>query len=128
MKQFTSAKQKIGENGEIVATKYLVNIGYNILERNYTERIGEIDIIAMKKNTIYFIEVKSYSLSFVSHETNEYSASENLTYSKFRKIRRTALSYLSKRKVSCETFEFKIIVIRLDLKNKKGRVVLFENV
>jgi putative endonuclease len=128
MKQFTSKRQKIGEIGEEVASKYLATNNYEILDRNYTQKIGEIDIIAKRGNIIYFIEVKSYSLSFVSHETKEYSASENLTKSKFEKIKRTAISYLSNNKVSCETFEFKIIVVRLDLILRKGRIVLFENI
>jgi putative endonuclease len=128
MKQFTSKSQKRGEIGEEIAAKYLIANEYNILERNYTQKVGEIDIISKKGNIIYFIEVKSYSLTFVSHETKNYSASENLTKSKFEKIKRTAISYLSNNKVSCETFEFKIIVVRLDLIVRKGRIVLFENI
>ncbi len=127
MKQFTSKTQKKGEIGEKIATKYLLNNGYEILERNYSKKTGEIDIIAFKNNIIYFVEVKSYSRSFVSHETKEYSASENLTKKKFQRIKKTAINYLSENLVSCETFEFRIIVVRLDFSKRLGRVETFEN-
>lgn len=51
--------KKIGNKGEDKACKYLIKNDYKIIERNWSCRIGEIDIIATKKNTLYFIEVKS---------------------------------------------------------------------
>ena len=55
-KIFTSQKQKTGEIGENVASKFLVKRGFTILERNYTKKWGEIDIVAQKDNKIYFIK------------------------------------------------------------------------
>lgn len=52
-------KQEIGKNGENIAEKYLKSSGYTILERNFRCKIGEIDIIAMDKKEIVFIEVKT---------------------------------------------------------------------
>lgn len=49
MKKFTSNSQKIGELGENVACKFLMKHGFTILERNYTKKWGEIDVIALKK-------------------------------------------------------------------------------
>lgn len=44
--------------GEIWATNYLKKQKYKILETNYSNKIGEIDIIAEKKGVIVFFEVK----------------------------------------------------------------------
>lgn len=52
-------RHEIGKLGEDLATKYLEQIGYKILERNFECKQGEIDIIAQDKNEIVFIEVKS---------------------------------------------------------------------
>lgn len=52
-------KQQIGRNGEDIATKYLMENGYKILERNFNCWQGEIDIIALDKQEIVFIEVKT---------------------------------------------------------------------
>ena len=54
-------KQEIGQNGENVAEDYLKNAGYNIIIRNFRSNQGEIDIIAIDKQEIVFIEVKTRS-------------------------------------------------------------------
>jgi putative endonuclease len=52
-------KQKTGKDGENIATEYLKNKGYNVIERNFECRQGEIDIIALDKDEIVFVEVKT---------------------------------------------------------------------
>ncbi len=52
-------KQEIGRMGENIATSYLEKKGYQIIERNFMARQGEIDIIAKDKEEIVFIEVKT---------------------------------------------------------------------
>ena len=58
-------KKEIGEFGENAAANLLIEKGYKILERNY--RVGhlEVDIIALKDNTIAFVEVKTRSVDFI---------------------------------------------------------------
>lgn len=48
----------IGNRGEEIASIYLANKGYAIVERNWKTRWCEIDIIAQKDDCIYFVEVK----------------------------------------------------------------------
>lgn len=48
----------IGQITENIATKYIENINYKILERNFRCNFGEIDIIADDNGYIVFIEVK----------------------------------------------------------------------
>lgn len=38
--------------------EYLRENGFEIIERNFFSRFGEIDIIALKDNVLHFIEVK----------------------------------------------------------------------
>ena len=53
-------KKKIGNAGEDLACRYLERNGYEILERNKAyPKICEIDIIAKRKNKLYFVEVKT---------------------------------------------------------------------
>lgn len=52
-------KQQIGRSGEDIAAKYLMQNGYTILERNFNCWQGEIDIIAVDKQEIVFVEVKT---------------------------------------------------------------------
>ena len=52
-------KHEMGKIGEDLATKYLEDVGYTIIERNFMSRQGEIDIIAKDKKELVFIEVKT---------------------------------------------------------------------
>jgi len=53
-----SNNKELGEQGELLASEYLVKNGYEILEKNYRYKKSEIDIIALKKNWLVFVEVK----------------------------------------------------------------------
>ena len=50
-----------GDIGEAQVYAYLKNLKYQILETNYRNKLGEIDIIATKGNKICFVEVKERS-------------------------------------------------------------------
>lgn len=84
-------KSALGHLGEDRATEYLKSIGYEILDRNYRCKSGEIDIIAKdaQSNCLVFAEVKS-------RRNNAYSApSEAVNPSKQRKIIESCKQYLS---------------------------------
>jgi putative endonuclease len=49
----------IGKRGEEYAEKLLLKNGYRIVTRNFKIKFGEIDIIAVKDNTLVFVEVKT---------------------------------------------------------------------
>lgn len=50
--------RKIGGIHEEKCVQYLKNNAFQIVQQNYRCKIGEIDIIAIKENTLRFIEVK----------------------------------------------------------------------
>lgn len=59
-----TAKRELGDWGEDMAAEFLQKLGYEIVERNYTAKHSDIDIIARHKkphrrNTLCFIEVKT---------------------------------------------------------------------
>ena len=56
-----TSKKEMGNIGEEIASKYLCENGYQILERNFYTKHGELDIIAKQKDEIVFIEVKTRS-------------------------------------------------------------------
>ena len=55
----TRAKKEKGRAGEEIAARYLEEHGYEIVERNYTVRGGEIDVIAKRDGALVFVEVKT---------------------------------------------------------------------
>jgi putative endonuclease len=52
-----SSRQK-GNRGEDLALRYLARKGYEILERNYRTRHGEIDLVMRGERVLVFVEVK----------------------------------------------------------------------
>jgi len=85
---------KIGQIGENLACQYLINKGYYIIERNYRQPWGELDIICRSKDrTLVFIEVKA--LKNVSHPPAGvcFTPENNLSPSKLKKVKRTSYIY-----------------------------------
>ena len=52
---------ELGKLGEDEAASYLKDAGYRILARGYRCKFGEIDVIALRKGTAVFVEVKARS-------------------------------------------------------------------
>lgn len=130
-KVFTSKTQKTGELGEEIASRYLLSLGYRILERNYTLFTGEIDIVCEKDSILHFFEVKSVSYETnmsISRETS-IRPEENVHEKKLRKLAITAEQYLISRRVSHETkWQIDLVCIYIDRENKKARVKLLERI
>lgn len=55
---------ELGKKGEELAVEYLQNNGYKILDKNWRFKKAEIDIIAMKKEVLAVVEVKTRSTSY----------------------------------------------------------------
>ncbi len=125
MKQFTSQSQKIGKLGEDIAEKYLRSKGFLIIERNYTKKWGEIDLVAKKLKKLHFIEVKTIQDNglFAPKPT------ENIHEKKLARLYRAAETYLVDRKIE-EKMEWQIdaLAIILDLEAKTAKVSYFENI
>lgn len=51
----------LGVTGEKLASDYLIEKGYYIIEKNYRFQKAEIDIIAQKEGTLVCVEVKTRS-------------------------------------------------------------------
>jgi len=132
-KVFTSETQKIGEIGENIAVKFLVKHGFSVLDRNYTKKWGELDIVAKKKNKIYFIEVKSVAretLENVNRETSDqYRPEDNMHPWKMKRMSRTIQTYLLAKKIPDNTeWQVDLLVVYLDLKDKKAKVKVVEDI
>ena len=58
----TDARRTLGRRGEQLAADHLERLGWEIVERNYRTRHGEIDLIALDGDTLVFAEVKTCRL------------------------------------------------------------------
>ena len=131
-KTFTSKTQKIGEIGENIACKFLVKHKFLILNRNYTKKWGEIDIVAQKDKKLYFIEIKSVSRETLENvlykESDSYKPEENMHPWKMKRMSRTIQTYLLSKKIPCNIeWQVDLLIIYLDLNNKKAKIKKIED-
>lgn len=81
--------KELGRRGENAAVNFLVRKGYQILERNWTCRFGEADIIALDEDgTVCFVEVKT------RRTTDAGLPEEAVTKEKQRRYEKLALTYM----------------------------------
>jgi putative endonuclease len=52
-------RSELGRRGEQLAAEHLIRRGFQIVERNYRTRWGELDIVAFDGRTLAFCEVKT---------------------------------------------------------------------
>ena len=84
---------KIGSFGEDKAMTYLQDSHYQIIQRNFQRKWGEINIVTKDRKTkeIVFVEIKTGQLNYA----NSLSSEEVLTSRKVRRWKRAFLSYLN---------------------------------
>jgi len=108
----SKARLELGKRGEEATADFLRKKGYRIIERNYKNRLGEIDIIAKDKKTLCFIEVKTRtSLRFGYPQ-------EAVTERKQKKINRVALAYLKQYNLLQISARFDIVSVIFNNQNK----------
>jgi len=95
----------IGASGETDTVKYLKKNKYKILERNYRNKFGEIDIIAKINDYYVFVEVKTRST--LGHGR----PCEAVSPSKQHKIQIAAQVYLIERKLNDVPIRFDVIEV-----------------
>ena len=98
-------KNTFGTRGEIIAANYLKKKGYKIIARNYRNKIGEIDLIALDGEVLVFVEVKTR----ISKAFGDPLEAINLT--KQEKIHRIATLFLMNNNLMEKPFRFDAISI-----------------
>jgi putative endonuclease len=87
------------------AAVFLRAAGYRIVDRNWACPMGELDIVALKGDTLAFVEVRQRSGSAYG------TPAESVTRSKQAKIVKAAQAYLKARRPDAENFRFDVIAI-----------------
>ena len=80
----TSSTQLLGNYGERVAERHLLQLGYEILDRNWRCALGEIDLVASKWNKYSVVEVKTRRGLAAGHPL------EAITTAKLNRLKRLA--------------------------------------
>ncbi len=107
--------KEIGDFGESIAVKYLEQKGYDIVERNFRMKCGELDIIAQDGECLVFVEVKT-------RKSNRFGEpSEYVDYKKQQRIKKTAMIY-----ADSENTDMRFDVVEVLYEEKYGEMYLVE--
>jgi putative endonuclease len=100
--------QETGRCAEEKALAYLQDKGLKLVERNYSCRLGEIDLIMRDSEYLVFIEVRS--------RTNVHYGGglASITYAKRQKIIKTTAHYLIKNRLH-DKFPLRFDVVSFDV-------------
>jgi putative endonuclease len=100
-------RREIGRIGEDAANNYLKAKGYTILARNWSTKLGELDIIATDQEAIIFVEVRTTT-------SNQFGYGfQSVDFRKQQKVRRLALQYVQTKKLSGKLIRFDVISVLL---------------
>ena len=94
----------LGNKGEMLAARYLLDSGFAIHEYNWRSGHKEIDLIAKERDTLVFIEVKT------RRNENYGDARETVTPQKMRNIVTAAEAYIKKKEIDAP-IRFDIVAI-----------------
>jgi putative endonuclease len=103
-KPVTDRGDAMGPRGENVAARYLRNLGYKIIVRNFRCDLGEIDIVAKDGKTLVFVEVKTRSY-------DEPTPEEQVNNIKRHQLTKAAKLYLSRYGIPQPPARFDVVAI-----------------
>lgn len=124
---------EIGEIGEDIAVKWCLNHGFNVLERNYLKKYGEIDIVARETgNVVHFIEVKTVSYETradleIAVSRGTWRPEENVHAHKQLRLSRTIQAWIFENKYDGK-WQIDIVTVRIVPREKYARVMFMDNI
>jgi putative endonuclease len=113
--------RRFGDFGERVAATFLEQKGYEIVERNWSVREGEIDIIAKRGDELVFVEVRSRRGRSMG------TPEESITGRKAAHVRAAAALYVQQHPEAPPHQRIDVVVLELDAKGRVLRVEQIEN-
>ena len=121
----STARVRLGRQGENLARRHLERAGYRILDANYRCPWGEIDLVAQDGAELVFVEVRS------RRTANYGTPQESITAEKREHLQAAALDYLQKRRPELGRSEIPwridLISVRFDGGAGKGQPPLIEH-
>jgi putative endonuclease len=100
-----STEKPLGQRGEAAAARFLRRRGYKILARSDQFGPGELDLVALQRKTIVFVEVKTRQSQEAGHPA------EAVDDRKQRQLTRTAVSFLKRHRLLEYPARFDVIAV-----------------
>lgn len=99
-----SDRKAVGARGEDIVAAWLQKQGYEVVQRNFSCKCGEIDLIVRKHEVIAFVEVKRRLGSY-------FALSEVVTPGKQRRIAIAARYFIAQRGLPNQSYRFDVALV-----------------
>lgn len=123
-------KKHIDKLGEDIACIYMKRKGYEVIDRDYYNKLEDINVVAEEKGRIYFIQVKTATcLRDVNHETVKgmYRIDNGLEALRVKKMESVVKSYLEKYNLQGKPWSYGVIVVYLNENQRKAKVFMLKD-
>jgi putative endonuclease len=101
-----ASRQNLGKIGEHLAANALEKRGYQLVERNFRSRYGEIDLVAREGQDLVFVEVKTRRGTICG------LPEEAITRRKARKLQEVACSYLDLHQLADCSWRIDVVAVQ----------------
>lgn len=100
--------RSMGSLGEQIATEYLEGTGYSIIDRNWRGNRCELDLIALDKSCLVFVEVKTRTSARFG------TPIEAVTPAKLDNMTRAAFAWLSAHRIQHRAIRFDVVGVLIE--------------
>jgi putative endonuclease len=101
-------RREIGQVGEQAAADFLSKQGFQVITRNWSTRLGELDIIARDGEALVVVEVRTTTSQRFGF------GYESIDMRKQQKVRRLALQYIHQQRITHIPLRFDVVSVLLD--------------
>lgn len=114
--------KKLGDWGENFVAEWLKDKEYQLVEKNYHSRYGELDLIMLNGDHYVFVEVKTRT-------TNSFGFAEySITPKKISALTNTIYDYFVKNEIQTEDWQLDVVILEKNDFDLKPRIIHYENV
>ena len=118
---WTPKADSFGASGEHAAERYLTRMGYRIIARQHRNAGGELDLVAIDKDTVVFIEVKT-------RQGAEHGLPvDAITADKQRRLTRAALVFLKQRGWLDRRCRFDVVAVIWPEGTREPQITHYQN-
>ncbi len=99
------ARAQVGRRGEDAACDLYRRLGFRVVERNYRSGRGEIDVVARRRDTVVFCEVKT-------RRSDGWGVpAEAVDRAKQARLRKLAAAWMAERRPGCVDVRFDVVSV-----------------